>query len=75
MVFQPIIPSPLVDGYRNKVEFSFGKYISAKEGREEHFNVGFHKQGSFSQIQDYEGCILIDDELNNIYLDIKNHCK
>ncbi len=30
-VFHPIVPSPEIYGYRNKVEFSFGKYISAKE--------------------------------------------
>ena len=32
-----IIASPEIYGYRNKLEFSFGKYISAKEGIEDHF--------------------------------------
>jgi hypothetical protein len=30
-IFHPIIPSPEIYGYRNKVEFSWGKYISARE--------------------------------------------
>lgn len=29
--FHPIIPSPELYGYRNKVEFSWGKYISDRE--------------------------------------------
>jgi tRNA/tmRNA/rRNA uracil-C5-methylase (TrmA/RlmC/RlmD family) len=41
----------------------------------EHFNVGFHKQGSFSQIQDYNGCILIDEIQNKIYKEIKDFAK
>ncbi len=40
--FESIIPSPTVDWYRNKVEFSFWKYISNNDDVEEHFNVWFH---------------------------------
>lgn len=71
----PIIPSPLVDWYRNKVEFSFWKYISNKEWVEEHFNVWFHRQWSFSQIQDFDWCILTDELTNKIYKEIKDFCK
>ena len=70
-----IVASPKIDGYRNKVEFSFGKYISAKEDREEHFNVWFHKQWQFSKIEDFDGCILIDEIQNDIFKDIKDYCK
>ncbi|MDD5213896.1 MAG: 23S rRNA (uracil(1939)-C(5))-methyltransferase RlmD [Candidatus Gracilibacteria bacterium] len=69
---KPIVPSPLVDGYRNKIEFSFGKYISAKEHKAEHFNVGFHKQGEFSKIEDFDGTILISDLANKVYKEIKD---
>jgi tRNA/tmRNA/rRNA uracil-C5-methylase (TrmA/RlmC/RlmD family) len=31
-IFHDIVPSPEIYGYRNKVEFSWGKYISEKEG-------------------------------------------
>ncbi len=74
-IFSPIIPSPLVDWYRNKVEFSFGKYISKQNDIEQHFNVWFHKQWMFSQIEDYDGCILIDELQNKIYKEIKNFSK
>jgi tRNA/tmRNA/rRNA uracil-C5-methylase (TrmA/RlmC/RlmD family) len=30
-IWHPIVTSPEVYGYRNKVEFSWGKYISARE--------------------------------------------
>ncbi|MDQ7009663.1 MAG: 23S rRNA (uracil(1939)-C(5))-methyltransferase RlmD [Candidatus Gracilibacteria bacterium] len=69
--YLPIVGSPTIDGYRNKVEFSFGKFLSKKYDIEEHFNLGFHKQGEFSKIQDMEGCSLIDELQNEIYREIK----
>lgn len=72
---KPIVVSPLVDGYRNKIEFSFGKYISAKEHMTEQFNVWFHKQGEFSKIQDFDGTILISPLANSIYKEIKDFAK
>lgn len=74
-VFLPIEWSPLIDWYRNKVEFSFWKYISKREGKDEQFNVWFHKQWEFSKVEDYDGCILIDEFQNNIYREIKKFCK
>ena len=74
-VFLPIIWSSIIDWYRNKVEFSFGKFISKKYEKEEHFNVWFHKQWEFSKIEDYDWCILIDEFQNKIYREIKNFCK
>jgi len=71
----PILSSPLMDGYRNKIEWSFGKFISGKYDRNEHFNVWFHKQGEFSKIEDYDGTILISEKLNAIYQDIKIFAK
>gem|GEM_PF-359645 len=71
----PIVPSPLVDGYRNKIEFSFGKHISHKDHKSEHFNLGFHKQGEFSKIEDFDGTILISDLLNSIFQEIKAFAK
>jgi 23S rRNA (uracil-5-)-methyltransferase RumA len=67
--------SPIVDWYRNKVEFSFWKFISKKFDREEHFNVWFHKQWEFSKIEDFDWCILIDEFQNDIYRKIKEFCK
>jgi len=70
-----IIPSPLIDWYRNKVEFSFWKYISAKEQREEHFNLWFHKQWEFSKIEDINWFILIPEDINDIFRKIKDFSK
>jgi tRNA/tmRNA/rRNA uracil-C5-methylase (TrmA/RlmC/RlmD family) len=50
--FMPINPSPTVWGYRNKMEYSFGNYISFKEGVEKRNLLGFHKQGEFSKVVD-----------------------
>lgn len=73
--FHDIIPSPLQEHYRNKIEFSFGKYISAKERKNDQFNVWFHKQGEFSKIEDFDGTILISKRANAIYKEIKDFTK
>ncbi len=73
--FLPIIAAPEIYGYRNKIEFSFGKYISHREEIFQNFNVGFHKQGEFSKVEDYESCILIDEEQNKLYKRIKDYAK
>lgn len=73
--FLDIEPSPIIDWYRNKVEFSYGKYISHKFWIEEHFNLGFHKQWEFSKVQDYDWCILIDELQNEIFREIKTYSK
>lgn len=74
-VFIPIQWSPTIDWYRNKVEFSFGKHISHRFWKDEHFNVWFHKQWEFSKIEDFDWCILIDEFQNKIYKEIKDFCK
>lgn len=73
--FLPIVPAPEQFGYRNKIEFSFGKYISHKEEVFQEFNVWFHKRWEFSKVEDYDECLLIDDEQNDLYLQIKNFTK
>lgn len=73
--FSPIIPSPLQDNYRNKIEFSFGKFISQRYEKNEHFNVWFHKQWEFSKIEDFDGTILISKQANQIYKEIKDFAK
>ena len=65
--WHPIIPSPEIYGYRNKVEFSWGKYISAREGVHDEFRFGFHAQGQFDRIEDCTYCALADTETNAIF--------
>ncbi len=73
--FLPIMSSPIIDWYRNKIEFSFGKFISWKLWVEQHFNVWFHKQWEYSKVEDFDWCPLIDDFQNELYLEIKWFCK
>lgn len=75
LVISPIVPSPIIDWYRNKIEFSFWKYISQKEWKQEHFNVWFHKQWEFSKIEDFDWTILISPIANEIYKEIKDFAK
>ncbi len=85
-----IIWSPEEKNYRNKIEFSFGKYITnvVKEWASEPVkdekkkevtvlsdrSVGFHKQGEFSKIIDIDSCGLISDDANAIFQYIKTLC-
>lgn len=74
-LFLPIQASPVIDWYRNKIEFSFGKYISLRYLIEEHFNVWFHKQWEFSKVEDMQWAPLIDENQNEIYREIKKFSK
>lgn len=68
--FHPIIASPEIYGYRNKVEFSWWKYISAREEVHDEFRFWFHKQGEFDRIIDCSFCVLADDETNSIFKEV-----
>ncbi|MDD4151930.1 MAG: 23S rRNA (uracil(1939)-C(5))-methyltransferase RlmD, partial [Candidatus Gracilibacteria bacterium] len=72
---EKIEASPMVWGYRNKIEFSFGKFISDKMQIRENFNVGFHKQAEFSKIIDCSYCHLIDEKSNQVFNKIKEFAK
>lgn len=54
---RPIIASPDVWGYRNKMEFSFGR---SPEGA---IDIGFHLPGDFRKIIDVERCFIQPDTL------------
>ena len=68
--FHDIVASPEIYGYRNKVEFSFWKYISAREWVRDDFRFWFHKQGEFDRIIDCTYCVLADDEINEIFKEV-----
>lgn len=68
--FHPILPSPEVYGYRNKVEFSWGKYISDREGVHDDFRFGFHAQGQFDRIENCSYCALADGEINALFREV-----
>jgi 23S rRNA (uracil1939-C5)-methyltransferase len=68
--WHPIVPSPEIYGYRNKVEFSWGKYISARENIHDDFRFGFHAQWQFDRIENCTYCALADDETNALFQEI-----
>ena len=72
--FLPIIWSPKEKWYRNKIEFSFWVYISAKEWRDEKRNLWFHKQWEFSKIIDIDSCWLISQKMNQVFEYLKKLC-
>ena len=72
--FLPIIWSPKEKWYRNKIEFSFWVYISAKEWRDEKRNLWFHKQWEFSKIIDIDSCGLISQKMNQVFEYLKKLC-
>lgn len=65
-VWYPIVASHDLYGYRNKVEFSFGKYISEREGIHDEFRFGFHEQGSYDRILNFNYCALASERVNEI---------
>lgn len=72
--FLPIIWSPKEKWYRNKIEFSFWVYISAKEWRDDRRNLWFHKQWEFSKIIDIDSCGLISQNMNQVFEYLKKLC-
>jgi len=73
-VYSWIVPSCKVFNYRNKMEFSFWKYIS-KEQTYSSWSLWFHKQWQFSKIVDVNSCLIAWEKINQIYLYIKNLTK
>jgi len=67
VVWHPIVASPEVYGYRNKVEFSWGKYISAREWIDDKYRFGFHESGQFDRVVNCSFCVLGDDVINDIF--------
>jgi len=72
-----ILPAPTERWYRNKIEFSFGKYIVRQEHKsyEEHRQVWFHKQGQFSKVINVERCHIVSHPIQKVYTEIVTLCK
>lgn len=78
----PIVPSPLEQGYRNKVEFSFSdktylsdeRYRAFREAGEPlptGFYLGFHVPGSFGTVVDLQVCHLISPFARQVFQALK----
>jgi len=70
----PIVPSPKDKWYRNKIEFSFGVYISQKDEVDSRWSLWFHKQWEFSKIIDIDNCGLVSPKMNKVFEYIKKLC-
>jgi 23S rRNA (uracil1939-C5)-methyltransferase len=57
----PIVPSPDIYGYRNKMEFTFGDDAPGGPLR-----LGLHQRGSFYNILDASQCMLADADMRAI---------
>ena len=60
-IWEGILPSPAIEGYRNKMEFSFGD--SKKDGPLE---LGMHRKGSFYDIVTVDDCKIVDADYRKI---------
>lgn len=57
----PLNPSPVVNGYRNKMEYTFGdSYLGGP------LVLGMHKLGKFYEIADYDGGSIVNSDFNKI---------
>ncbi len=59
--FEPARKSPVIFGYRNKMEFSFGDAF--KDGP---LALGMHRKGSFYDIVTVDGCRIVDEDYRRI---------
>ncbi len=71
--FQEIISSPLINWYRNKVEFSFGYCLdNHRQSKKNIQTIGFHRQGRWDEVVNVDHCDLISEKANEIYFYLKN---
>lgn len=67
-LFEGILPSPMEEGYRNKMEFTFGD--ECKDGP---FALGLHQKGSFMNIVNVTDCHLIHLDLNLVRNTVRDY--
>lgn len=60
-LFEGIKASPMRDGYRNKMEFSFGD-----EEKDGPLALGMHKRGSFYDIVTVSECQIVDEDFRSV---------
>lgn len=68
--WEGIIGSPLTEGYRNKMEFSFGD-----EYKDGPLALGLHKKGSFYDLVNITDCKIVDFDYNQVLLCTWEHFK
>ena len=66
--FLGILPSPVIYGYRNKMEFSFGDEF--KDGP---LTLGMHKRGSFYDIVNADHCVIVAGDYRKIVSAVRTY--
>lgn len=66
--FEGIKPSPVENGYRNKMEFSFGD-----EYKDGPLALGMHKRGSFYDVVTTTECKIVDSDFCDILKAVKGY--
>ncbi|MGD9227352.1 MAG: 23S rRNA (uracil(1939)-C(5))-methyltransferase RlmD [Desulfobacterales bacterium] len=77
----PTIPSPLIFGYRNKMEFTCTdrRWLTPDELQQpeidKDFGIGLHIPGTFFKVFDTKSCLLQPDLANHILDDVRKFIK
>ena len=66
--FEGILPSPVIYGYRNKMEFSFGD-----EYKDGPLALGMHRRGSFYDIVNADQCVIVDEDYRKIVKAVRDY--
>ncbi len=69
-VFEGIKKTPLMHGYRNKMEFTFGDEVKGGP-----LTLGLHKRGSFHDIINADCCKLVHDDYGKILACVREYCE
>jgi 23S rRNA (uracil1939-C5)-methyltransferase len=76
-----VLPSPRIFGYRNKMEFSFSDnrwrlpQEAGGDSGNTSFALGLHVPGTFDKVIDIEGCLLQEEEGNEILREVKRYAR
>ncbi|WMM25218.1 23S rRNA (uracil(1939)-C(5))-methyltransferase RlmD [Tissierella sp. MB52-C2] len=66
--FLGIEKSPVVNGYRNKMEYTFGD-----EEKDGPLALGLHRKGRFYEVVNVENCNIVDKDFTNILTTVLNY--
>jgi len=69
-IYDGILGSPNIFGYRNKMEFSFGDEV--KDGP---LTLGLHKKGSFHDILDADCCRIVHGDFTKLLTCVRDYCR
>ncbi len=67
---EKISASPVISGYRNKMEYSFGDLEMGGE-----LNLGLHVPGRYYDIESSTDLSIVDDDFNKIVEEVQAYCR